>query len=78
MEDFGNGQNMQRQRGIAALEFALVVPVFFLICYSILTYGLIFVAHPYRTNPLIPLLLGSLMSVAVPDSIGSSATVQLD
>jgi Flp pilus assembly protein TadG len=134
------------ERGIAALEFAIVFPMFFLILYGILTYGLIFVAqqsltlaaeegarsglryandnlasntcavatsaagwlgsrvqcsasakftcpypgntttqcfklsliYPYRNNPLIPLLLGPLMNVTVPESLGSSATVQLD
>jgi Flp pilus assembly protein TadG len=139
-----------QQRGAAAIEFAIVFPLFFMIFYGIITYGLIFVAqqsltlaaqegaraalraatanpgdvacntaknvanwlgtgptgvacsapaafncpypagntttkclkvtvtYPYRYNPLIPLLLGSLMNVAVPTTIGSSATVQLE
>ncbi|PUA19812.1 TadE family protein [Glaciimonas sp. PCH181] len=148
------------QRGIAAIEFALVFPIFFVLLYGIITYCLIFVvqqsltlaaaegaraalryvavptvptipatpdprgvtacnvakqtvswldssvvacvpsiipncyipaapavavacvkvtvSYPYSTNPLVPLLLGSLMSVAVPTTLGSSATVQLN
>jgi Flp pilus assembly protein TadG len=33
------------QRGVAAIEFALVFPLFFVIFYSIVTYGLIFAAN---------------------------------
>lgn len=33
------------QRGVAAIEFALVFPIFFLIFYGIITYGLILVAQ---------------------------------
>jgi Flp pilus assembly protein TadG len=33
------------QRGIAAIEFALVFPLFFVIFYSIVTYGLIFAVN---------------------------------
>lgn len=146
------------QRGVAAIEFALVFPVFFMLLYGILTYCLIFVAqqslalaaeegaraalryaatpaargttacavatqavgwlgsanisctaavtptcsvppavpavacvaagaaypikvtvsYPYGTQPLVPFLLGTLMSVAVPATLGSSATVQID
>lgn len=32
----------QRQRGATAVEFALVFPLFFLIFYAIVTFGLIF------------------------------------
>lgn len=35
----------RRQHGVAALEFVLVFPVFFIIFYSIVTYGLIMVAQ---------------------------------
>src|SRR3546814_15231297 len=35
----------QRQRGAYAVEFALVFPLFFLIVYATLTYGLIFTAQ---------------------------------
>ncbi|WP_211451932.1 TadE/TadG family type IV pilus assembly protein [Collimonas antrihumi] len=152
------------QRGVAAIEFALIFPVFFMLLYGIITYALIFVAqqsltlaaeegaraalryigtgsptdplrgmaacntvtplvswlgsaacnppapypttvpyvqvtyltcpasnpapnancikvkvtYPYGTQPLVPLLLGSLMSVAVPANLGGSATVQID
>ena len=143
------------QRGTAAIEFALVFPVFFVLLYGIITYCLIFVAqqsltlaaeegaraalryaatpaargttacavatqsvswlgvaniacvasitptcsappvapcvsagsaypikvtvtYPYSAQPLVPLLLGSLMNVAVPATLGSSATVQID
>jgi Flp pilus assembly protein TadG len=34
-----------RQRGLAAVEFALVFPIFFLIFYGLVTYSLIFVAQ---------------------------------
>jgi Flp pilus assembly protein TadG len=141
------------QRGIAALEFAIVFPVLFVLLYGIITYALILVAqqsltlaaaegaraalryttadrgkigcdtakaitdwlgkeangeykvqciapapqdcaypaavataqcitiqltYPYRGSPLVPLLLGPLMSVAVPETLRSSATVQID
>ncbi len=151
------------QRGVAAIEFALVFPVFFILLYGIITYVLIFVAqqsltlaaeegaraalrytgtgsptdpargtaacntitplvswlgsavcsspaakcpatvpciqvtylptcftgssaqcitvnvtYPYGTQPLVPLLGGALMSVAVPTKLGGSATVQID
>lgn len=36
------------------------------------------VTYPYGTQPLVPLLLGSLMSVAVPANLGGSAMVQID
>lgn len=35
----------QKQRGASAIEFAFVFPIFFLIFYGIITYGLIFVAQ---------------------------------
>lgn len=35
----------RRQHGVAALEFVLVFPVFFIVFYSIVTYGLIMVAQ---------------------------------
>lgn len=140
------------QRGIAAIEFALVFPVFFMLLYGIITYVLIFLAqqslalaaeegaraalryttadrgtiacstatqlvgwlgrgtggapiatctpvgpftcafpagttaqcitvnvsYPYGSKPLVPLLLGSMMSVAVPTTLSSSATVQIN
>ena len=142
------------QHGIAAIEFALVFPVFFVLLYGIITYVLIFLAqqsltlaaeegaraalryaaadslrltnacstatqlvswlgsgtggvsiatcntvgpvtcalpvgttarcitvsvsYPYGSQPLVPLLLGSAMSVAVPSTLASSATVQID
>ncbi|WP_442783988.1 TadE/TadG family type IV pilus assembly protein [Collimonas fungivorans] len=136
------------ERGVAAIEFALVFPVFFLLLYGIITYVLIFLAqqslalaaeegaraalrytpiqaqrgpngcttakqlvnwlgnnatcvstgpvtcalplnttahcitvhviYPYRAQPLVPLLLGPIMNVMVPTTIGSSATVQID
>jgi Flp pilus assembly protein TadG len=144
----------QRQRGVAALEFVFVFPLFFLIFYGIVSYGLILVAQQsitlaaaegaraalryaasdaertvnaknaaigtgsaaawlssvpltfvgvplaacpynpgvaggrcyrvtvtypnYAQNPLVPLLLGSLMNVAVPSQLSSSATIQID
>lgn len=39
-----------RQRGLAALEFALVFPVLFLLVYGMLTYGLILVAQQSLTQ----------------------------
>ncbi|MFJ3045779.1 TadE/TadG family type IV pilus assembly protein [Herbaspirillum chlorophenolicum] len=140
-----------RQRGVAALEFVLVFPVFFIIFYSIITYGLILVAQQsitlaasegaraamryaatttvrtsnaqsaavgpgsvaswlgnritftgtllaacpynanggtcyqvtvtypnYQQNPLVPLVLGSLIGVLVPNQLSSSAVVQIN
>jgi Flp pilus assembly protein TadG len=134
------------QRGIAAIEFALVFPLLFMILYGIITYVLIFLAqqslalaaeegaraalryttanrgtiacstaqqlvawlgpnvtctpvgpvacaypantttqcitvtvsYPYQSYPLVPLLLGSLMKVAVPTILASAAVVQID
>lgn len=34
-----------RQRGVYAIEFAIVFPIFFLVLYALLTYGLIFAAQ---------------------------------
>jgi Flp pilus assembly protein TadG len=150
---FQQQRQQQRQRGVAALEFVFVFPLFFLIFYGIVSYGLILVAQqsitlaaaegaraalryaasddertvnannaaigagsaaawlsgrltftgaplaacPYNSglvdgrcyrvtvtypnyaqNPLVPLLLGSLMNVAVPSQLSSSATIQID
>lgn len=145
----------KRNTGAAAIEFALVFPLFFVIFYAIITYGLIFVAQQsitlaaaegaraalrsaasdavrgenatnaaigtgsaaywltprltvenslstcpysseannntgvrcyrvtvryagYAQNPLVPLLLGPLMSVLVPDKLESTAVIQID
>ena len=38
-------QKIKRQRGVAAIEFAFIFPIFFLIFYAIITYGLILVAQ---------------------------------
>jgi Flp pilus assembly protein TadG len=140
-----------RQRGVAALEFVLVFPIFFLVFYAIITYGLILIAQQsitlaasegaraairyaatpsarttnaqlaatgpgsvaswlgnritftgtllaacpynanggtcyqvtvtyanYRQNPLVPLMLGSLIGVLVPSQLSSSAVVQIN
>lgn len=40
-----NSQNIKRQSGVAAIEFAFIFPIFFLIFYAIITYGLILVAQ---------------------------------
>jgi Flp pilus assembly protein TadG len=147
-----SGVRRTAQRGIAAIEFALVFPVLFVLLYGIITYVLIFLAqqslalaaeegaraalryttadrgtiacntatqlvkwlgsngngdpiatcvptgpvvcafpagtsaqcitvkvsYPYSTQPLVPLLLGPLMNVAVPATLASSATVQIN
>jgi Flp pilus assembly protein TadG len=39
----------RRQQGIAAIEFAILFPVFFLICYAIVTYSLLFVGQQTLT-----------------------------
>lgn len=39
----------QRQRGATAVEFALVFPLFFLIFYAIVTFGLIFAVQQNLT-----------------------------
>ena len=140
------------QGGVAAIEFALVFPIFFMLLYGIITYVLIFLAqqslalaaeegaraalryttadrgtiacntatqlvkwlgnddggnpiatctpvgpvacafpagtsaqcitvkiiYPYSSKPLVPLLLGPLMNVAIPAKLASSATVQIN
>ncbi|WP_188380644.1 TadE family protein [Oxalicibacterium faecigallinarum] len=140
-----------RGKGAAAIEFALVFPLFFIVFYGILTYGMIMLAqqsitlaaaegaraalrhvpeesaretnakeaatgthsvaawlgtklaftgtsincpytsgadpvrcysvtvrYPYGEHPLIPLLLGPLMQVVVPETLSSTAIVQID
>lgn len=42
MDRISRGGGRGRQEGATALEFALVLPVFFLLFYGMLTYGLIF------------------------------------
>ncbi|NML32264.1 TadE/TadG family type IV pilus assembly protein [Paraburkholderia antibiotica] len=44
-----NPARARAQRGIAAMEFALVFPLFFLILYAIVTYSLILVAQQNLT-----------------------------
>lgn len=41
--------SLAASRGVAALEFAIVFPLFFLIFYAIVSYGLIFVAQQLLT-----------------------------
>ncbi len=142
--DMGIRARNVAQRGLAAIEFALVFPVFFLLLYGIINYAMIFLAqqsltlaaeegaraalrytaidadrgtaacavvtplvswllyadtcqpplpapcappstakcikvtvtYPYATYPLVPPLPG--MSAALPTTLGSSATVQID
>lgn len=150
--DMDRGAKNVIQSGVAAIEFALIFPVFFILLYGIITYVLIFLAqqslalaaeegaraalrytaadrgavacstatqlvgwlgssaggasiatctpvgpftcafpagttaqcitvnvtYPYAAQPLVPLLLGQLMSVAVPATLASSATVQIN
>jgi len=151
---FKQGEPIRKlqQKGSAAIEFALVFPVFFVIFYGIITYGMIMIAqqsvtlaaaegaraalrhvpdesartinaedaatgtrsvaawlgrqhlafngepidcpytsgvdvvrcykvtvrYPYAQQPIIPLLLGPLMRVVVPDNLSSTAIVQID
>lgn len=35
----------KRQQGAAAIEFSILFPIFFLLFYAIITYGLIFAAQ---------------------------------
>ena len=144
----------KNQSGTSVIEFAFVFPIFFMIFYAIITYGVIFLAqqsitlaaaegaraalrvvpatnpadidthretnarnaatgtgsaaywlmprlmfapsltpctynnsvrcyhvtvtYPYQQYPLIPLLLGPLMNVAIPTQLSSTAVIQLD
>lgn len=141
----------RKQKGAAAIEFAFVFPVFFLVFYGIITYGIIFLAQQsitlaaaegaraalrfsatdagrdtnarnaaigtgsaaawlgtrinfdsallatcpfggagircyrvtvtypnYRQNPLVPYIVGNVMSIVVPDRLTSTAIVQID
>ncbi|WP_175624714.1 MULTISPECIES: TadE/TadG family type IV pilus assembly protein [Oxalobacteraceae] len=141
----------RKQKGAAAIEFAFVFPVFFLVFYGIITYGIIFLAQQsitlaaaegaraalrfsatetvrdtnarnaaigtgsaaawlgtrisfdgallancpfgsagircyrvtvtypnYRQNPLVPYIVGNVMSIVVPERLTSTAIVQLD
>lgn len=149
--DMDRGAKSVTQSGVAAIEFALIFPVFFIVLYGIITYVLIFLAqqslalaaeegaraalryttadrgtiacntatqlvswlgsnggasaatctpvgpftcafpagttaqcitvnlaYPYAAKPLVPLLLGPIMSVVVPTTLASSATVQIN
>ncbi len=40
---------LKKQQGAAAIEFAILFPIFFLIFYAIITYGLIFAAQQTLT-----------------------------
>lgn len=42
-------KNKIRESGVAAIEFAIIFPVFFIIFYAIVTYGLIFAAQQTLT-----------------------------
>lgn len=141
----------EKQKGAAAIEFAFVFPVFFLVFYGIITYGIIFLAQQsitlaaaegaraalrysatdtvrdtnaraaaigtgsaaawlgtrinfdgallancpfgsagircyrvtvtypnYRQNPLVPYIVGNVMSIVVPERLTSTAIVQID
>ncbi|AMO98749.1 tadE-like family protein [Collimonas arenae] len=161
--DVAAASGCRKQRGVAAIEFALIFPVFFMLLYGIITYVLIFLAqqslalaaeegaraalrytsatdpnqrgvvgcnvakglvswlgkdsknnsiatcsfptpapctlpggasafpagvtsqcitikvfYPYSSNPLVPRLLGPVMNVALPTTLASAATVQID
>ena len=39
----------KRQQGAAAIEFSILFPIFFLLFYAIITYGLIFAAQQTLT-----------------------------
>lgn len=41
----GRLRSPRRQRGATAIEFAILFPMFFLILYGIITYGMIFAAQ---------------------------------
>jgi Flp pilus assembly protein TadG len=43
------GRSSARQRGVAAVEFALVFPLFFVVLYGIVSFSLIFVAQQNLT-----------------------------
>jgi Flp pilus assembly protein TadG len=43
--DMDRGARNVAQRGIAAIEFALIFPIFFMVLYGIITYVLIFLAQ---------------------------------
>ncbi|EFI60011.1 MULTISPECIES: TadE/TadG family type IV pilus assembly protein [Comamonas] len=62
----------KRQQGAAAIEFAILFPIFFLIFYAIITYGLIFAAQQTLT---LAAAEGARAAVRYPaPSSGSSAT----
>jgi len=42
-------QSRQSQRGVAAVEFAIVFPLFFLVLYAIVTYSMVFLAQQSLT-----------------------------
>ncbi|BDB72236.1 MULTISPECIES: TadE/TadG family type IV pilus assembly protein [Comamonas] len=63
---------LKKQQGAAAIEFAILFPIFFLIFYAIITYGLIFAAQQTLT---LAAAEGARAAVRYPaPSSGSSAT----
>lgn len=64
---------VKRQQGAAAIEFALLFPVFFLIFYAIITYGLIFAAQQTLT---LAAAEGARAAVRYPAAIGTGTVTK--
>lgn len=60
-----------RQKGAAAIEFAIIFPIFFIIFYTVVTYGLIFAAQQTLT---LAAAEGARAAVRYPTISGSSGT----
>ena len=49
MKRQGRPARYRRQRGATAVEFAIIFPLFFVICYAIICFGMIFVIQQSLT-----------------------------
>lgn len=72
MNGRSNRTRRQRQRGNAAIEFALVFPIFFLILYAIVTYSMVFLVQQSLTAAA-----GEGARAALAYSSGTDATAAL-
>lgn len=67
----GSMKIQSKQQGAAAIEFAIIFPIFFIIFYAVVTYGLIFVAQQTLT---LAAAEGARAAVRYPAIGGSGAT----
>lgn len=66
----------KKQQGAAAIEFAIIFPIFFLIFYAIVTYGLIFAAQQTLTLAAAEGARASVRYPALPSGSNKAAQLQ--